>query len=468
MEQNIGLPVPSASEMIEAGREPATRGSGLSAMRPPAAGASVAVRPSHFAPAATTAQAPGHEGGPSQGLRTTRLGRLGLLLLTMQFGQALPATAGGTLLQALLAEQRGSQKIGSFAVLVTIGAVGAILSTVVAGAWSDRTRSRFGRRNPWILGGAVVAATGLSLTGIAPSFPLQIVGWVVYQVGLSAMLAAVSALMPDRVAPRLLGRASALTGLGYLIGTAVGGIAAAAFITSPKWGLVIIPWATVAAALMLCLLARDRSSRDMPREKLSPRQLAGSLLPPRDKDFLRAFAGRFSVILSLYVVIFYQLYILTDFLHVSTVRAGGVIALDSVLLAVTAAGATVVSGLVSDRIGRRKPLVIAASLLLAAAALPLVIHPDVITLVLFSVIAGFGYGCYLAVDQALMVQVLPGRGSEAKQLGMLNIANTLPQVLGPLAAAILVTQIGFRALFMFAILAAVAGAICVASIRRVR
>jgi MFS family permease len=67
-----------------------------------------------------------------------------------------------------------------------------------------------------------------------------------------------------------------------------------------------------------------------------------------------------------------------------------------------------------------------------------------------------------------MVQVLPGRGSEAKQLGMLNIANTLPQVLGPLAAAILVTQIGFRALFMFAILTAVAGAICVASIRRVR
>jgi MFS family permease len=396
--------------------------------------------------------------------RSTRLGRLGPLLWLVHLGWALPSAAGGTLLQALIADQRGTGKVGSFAVIITIGAVVAVVSTVVAGALSDRTRSRFGRRNPWILGGAVVASAGLALTGVTTSFPLQVLAFAAYQGGLNAMLAAVSALLPDRVATSALGRASALAGFGYLVGTALGGFAASAAIQVPARGLLIVPWTMLVAALLMFFLIQARSSREQTRAPQSLRDL----LPPRDRDFLLAFAGRFCVILALYVVVFYQLYVLTDFLKVDVSHAGQVIALGTLMLGVAAMAATLAGGLLSDRLGRRKVLVIAASLLVALGAAPVAIAPSVPALLTFCAVAGFGYGGYLAVDQALMVEVLPDSGAEAKQLGMLSVANTLPQVLGPAVAAVVVTQLGYRALYVFSIVVAILGAVFVALIRRVR
>lgn len=400
--------------------------------------------------------------------RSARLGRLGPLLTVVHIGWALPSAAGGTLLQALLAEQRGDSKVTSLAALTTIGAVVAVVSTVVAGSLSDRTRSRFGRRNPWILGGAVAAATGLTLTGALPWFPAQIIAFALFQGGMSAMLAAVGALLPDRVAKVSLGKASALAGLGYLIGTAVGGVVASAVISAPAWGLGFVGWTMVVAALLVFFLARDRSSRDLPRETVSARERLRDLLPPRDRDFVLAFAGRFCMILGLLVVVFYQLYLFTDFLHLSTTSAAEHIAVGTVLLGVTAMVATVVGGLLSDRLGRRKPLVIAASALIAAAAVPVAIAPGVGTMMVFYLVGGFGFGVYLSVDQALMVEILPNAGAEAKELGMLAVANSAPSVLSPVIAAAVVSVFGFHSLFLFTILIAAAGAGCIGAIRRVR
>lgn len=397
-----------------------------------------------------------------------RLGRLGPLLGGLHLGWSLPSAAAGTLLQALLAQRLGDGKVGALAVITTAGAVVAIVGTVVAGAWSDRTRSRFGRRNPWILGGAVASAAGLTLTGVLTWLPAQIVAFAVFQGGLNAMLAAAGALLPDRVAGSALGKASAFAGGGYLVGTAIGGVAASAAITAPAWGMVIVPWTMVAAALALVLLVREGSSLGLPREAASVRAVLRSLLPPRDRDFLLAFTGRFCVVLGLTVVVFYQLYVFTDFLGTDTVAAAGHIALGTVLLAVTALITAAGGGVLSDRLGRRKPLVVLASLLIAAAAVPVTLAPGVGTLIAFYVVAGAGYGLYLSVDAALMVEVLPSTGAEAKELGMLSVANSAPSVVAPVVAAGLVTGFGFHALFGFTIVIAVAGGLCVAAIRRVR
>lgn len=151
--------------------------------------------------------------------QASRLGRLGLLLPSINFAWALCSAAGGTLLQALLAEQRGQGKVGALALITSVGAVVAVLSTVVAGAWSDRTRSRFGRRRPRILGGALTSAAGLAAVGVLAWLPAQVLAVAVFQGGLNAMLAGLGALLPDHVAKPALGRASACAGLGYLTGT---------------------------------------------------------------------------------------------------------------------------------------------------------------------------------------------------------------------------------------------------------
>jgi MFS family permease len=201
---------------------------------------------------------------------------------------------------------------------------------------------------------------------------------------------------------------------------------------------------------------------------MAVRALLRSILPPKDRDFLWVFAGRFCVILALFLIVFYQLYLFTDFLGLSTAHAGEVIALGTTLLGLSALVATAVSGVLSDRLGRRKPLVVAASGLVGASAIPALVSPGVPTMVVFYVVAGFGYGMYLSVDQALMVEVLPKSGTEAKDLGFLSIANTAPIVLGPLAAAGLLSLAGYRALFSATVVLALVGGSCILLVRRVR
>jgi MFS family permease len=270
------------------------------------------------------------------------------------------------------------------------------------------------------------------------------------------------------VAVSSLGKASALGAVGYLVGTALGGFVAAGLIESPALGILVVPWTMVVAALLIVVLAPDRSNADQPRERLDVRAVLRSLLPPDDADFRWAFAGRFVVILALFVVAFYQLYLFTDLIGVTTTRAGTLIATGTALLGVAALVASLVTGWLSDRQGRRKPIAVGASALIALAALPLVLQPGIPAMMAFYVVAGLGYGAFLAVDGALMVEVLPAAGSEAKDLGVLSIANSAPVVLGPVLAGVTVSVAGYRALFVVSLVLAAAGALCIARIRRVR
>jgi MFS family permease len=414
--------------------------------------------------AGTIAPAPTVRGVPPG----TPLGRLGPLLFAGHLSWALPANAAGTLLQALFAEQRADTKVAAAAFVTTVGAVASIVATVAAGALSDRTRSRYGRRNPWLLGGSLTAAVGLSLAGLTPFLLVQALCFAVFQAGLGSMLAALYAIMPDRVATTSMAKGSALGAVGYLVGTALGGFVAAGFIEQPALGILVCPWSMVIVALMVFLLARDRSNVGEPREPLDVPALLRSLRPPDDADYRWAFAGRFCVILGLFVVAFYQLYLMTDMLDLSTQRAGALIATGTAILGAGALVASVVSGVVSDRRGRRKPLSVGASLTIAASMVAPLLWPGVPALFVLYVLAGLGYGAFLAVDGALMVEVLPAAGTEAKDLGVLSIANSAPVVLGPVVAALTVTLAGYRPLFAVSCVLTCVGAFCIARIRRVR
>jgi MFS family permease len=397
-----------------------------------------------------------------------RLGRVGPLLAFGNFAWAMPSAAAGTLLQALLAAHSEATKVADYALVSSVGASVAMVATVIAGALSDRTRSRWGRRSPWMVGGALVAGLGLFSAGSTSSLWLLVVSFAAYQGGLGAMLAALSAVLPDRIAPASLGKTASLAGLGYLIGTALGGFVAAAYVTTPYVGLRIVPWTMLLAMVAFAILAPDRDSRDLelPRTRLGA-SLRG-FLPPADRDFWLAFVGRFLVIFAMFVVAGYLLFVATDLLGLATAEAGQVLALGSLLLAVCAGISTVVAGAWSDRRGARKPFVAGAALLIASGSVWFIAAPSVTALRAFFVVAGAGYGIYLSVDQALMVEVLPSTGGEAKELGFLSLGNTAPVVLAPIVGGAVVTAVGYRPLFIISALSAVAGAAAILAIRRVR
>jgi MFS family permease len=123
--------------------------------------------------------------------------------------------------------------------------------------------------------------------------------------------------------------------------------------------------------------------------------------------------------------------------------------------------------MISDRLGKRKTIVTIAGSLIGAAALLLTLVETWDGALLAAVLYGTGFGAYLAVDQALITQVLPAAADRAKDLGIINIAIVGPAVLAGAFAAILVSVGGYPTLFAATALVAFAGSALVWRIKSV-
>jgi MFS family permease len=162
----------------------------------------------------------------------------------------------------------------------------------------------------------------------------------------------------------------------------------------------------------------------------------------------------------------YLLYFLRDKIRYSD-PDNGLLVLILVYTATTLL-TVVVGGVLSDRSGRRKPAVIFSGYAMAAAALLLAAWETWTGAIVCAGLLGLGYGVYLSVDQALITQVLPTAEDRAKDLGIINIANSAPQVLGPALAAPIVTYLGgYPGLYVSVAVVTVLGSVFVTRIRGV-
>jgi MFS family permease len=381
---------------------------------------------------------------------------------------AIPSANYGTLSQSLFATMDPANKIQMAAVLATASSVGGALAVIIGGLASDRTRSGWGKRKPWLLAGSLLAATSMAPIWFTTSFPLLVVEFTASQIGLNIMVAALSALVPDRVAKNLLGRASALAGLGNLLGSAVGAVVASGFLPTPKLGLVIVPWTMVAAAIAICLFLPTIPSRDAPARPLAPRALLRDLAPPADRDFWLVFAGRVAFLLGLLTTFAYQLYILTDYFKADDAVAQRMVALSGIILAAGAGVFTVVMGPLSDKAKRRKPFVIGAGVVGAAGVSLLLTSHNVAIFPISMGAMSLAYGTFISVDQALMVEVLPNQANAARDLGFLTVANSMPGILAPGVAGLLVTLGGYPAVFLGGLTLTLVSGVFLVFVKRVR
>ncbi len=138
----------------------------------------------------------------------------------------------------------------------------------------------------------------------------------------------------------------------------------------------------------------------------------------------------------------------------------------SVALVVTAP----LSGKLSDHIGRRKIFVAGAAAIYAIALVLLATAAGVGGYLVGMAVGGLGFGMYMAVDLALVVDVLPDSGSSAKDLGVLNIAGALPFAIAPaVAPAVLAAGHGsYAVLYLVAGGCALAGAAAIVPVEQVR
>ncbi|MFF9425172.1 MFS transporter [Streptomyces sp. NPDC004288] len=353
--------------------------------------------------------------------------------------------------------------------LVTgLGALVAVLANPLAGAWSDRTTSRFGRRRPWIVGGALVGAVGLVATASQHTVAGVAVGWCLAQLGLNAMLAGVTTPIADRVPLGQRAVVSGWTGLMQSVGLVLGALITTLLVTGVGAGYVTLALLTVALALPFALRQTEPVLPRELRPAFDGRAFARSfwVSPRRHPDFGWAWLTRFLINLGNALGTLYLFYFLADAVRYDDPGTGVLIL--TVVYTLCAALTAVPVGVLSDRAGRRKGFVVLCSLVMAAAALLLALVHTWPSALAAAAVLGGGYGIYLAVDQALVTQVLPAAADRAKDLGVINIANSGPQVLAPALAAPVIAHLGgYTGLYAVAALVILAGGLLVHRIRGV-
>lgn len=353
--------------------------------------------------------------------------------------------------------------------LVTgLGALVAVLANPLAGAWSDRTTSRFGRRRPWILGGALAGAAGLSITATQHTVAGVAVGWCLAQAGLNAMLAGVTTPVADRVPLTQRAQVSGWTGLMQSFGLVLGALITTLLVTGVRSGYVTLAVLTVVLALPFVLRHSEPPLTRALRPAFDARAFARSLWvsPRQHPDFGWAWLTRFLINLGNALGTLYLFYFLSDAVHYDDPGTGVLIL--TVIYTLCAALTAIPAGVLSDRLGRRKVFVVLCSLVMAAAAVLLALLHTWPSAIAAAAVLGAGYGIYLAVDQALVTQVLPEATDRAKDLGVINIANSGPQVIAPALASPIITHLGgYTGLYSTAALVILVGGLLVGRIRSV-
>lgn len=361
-------------------------------------------------------------------------------------------------------------KVGTLALVTTVGAIVAMVVQPVAGAVSDRTRGRFGRRAPWIVAGALTGAAALVAMAFATSVPAVLAAWCLVHVGYNFAMGPLAALMPDRVPVEKRGRYAAVLGLGSMCGSLLGQILGALLEDRITLAYVLLAAFTVVTATVLVVLNPESPSRALPQQPFRTGEFLRALLPDPRKhpDFFWVFVGRLCTYLSYFLVLGYKLYILQDYVglgdaaidHVPALALAGVAGI---------LPSTLVCGPLSDRLGRRKVFVVASAALIGCAMLVPLAVPTLGGMLVMAFLVGLGFGCFQGVDTALITQVLPSQASFARDLGVINVAVALPQALAPaLSAAVVLGLGGYQALFPVAMVCGVLGAAAVLKVKGVR
>src|SRR5947209_2642324 len=192
--------------------------------------------------------------------------------------------------------------------------------------------------------------------------------------------------------------------------------------------------------------------------------------PGKNRDFSWAFASRFLFVTAYAFLVTYQAYYLLHRIGTAKADVPEQIFLGTLIQSAALVAASLLGGKVSDRTGRRKIFVLAASVVYGLALFVIAAATSFSGFLVGMAIGGLGFGVYTAVDLALVVDVLPDRHHAAKDLGVFNIAGALPFAIAPaIAPAILAIGRGsYGVLYMVAGLCAVVGALAILPVSRVR
>ena len=362
----------------------------------------------------------------------------------------------------------------TFGLIAACGALLTFLSIPLVGAWSDRTTSRYGRRRPWIIGGGILLAIGLVFLAEAKNIPMVVIGVLLSETAVGVMQAALAAIIPEQIPLQQRAIGSAMVGIAPLLVGFLGQILVTQLRNQEVSYICLAVTSLVLLLVFACLVLRDPMVRDVPPAfKLKNMVTSFWVNPRRYPNFGYTWLSRFFVFFSYTTLTNFVFFYLRDAVHYSQIFPGATLTQGQQIFFLIFTPVIVISsllcGVLSDRVQRRRVFVIGSCVLIALGLLALTVLPTWTGVLIGDVILSIGVGGYLSSDLALASLVLPTIRDSGKDLGILNTAIFLPMVIAPIvASAILGATQSYTVLFGLLTVAAVLSAISILPIKGIR
>ncbi|HEY8816683.1 MAG TPA: MFS transporter [Candidatus Dormibacteraeota bacterium] len=352
---------------------------------------------------------------------------------------------GGLILPDMVIQLVGREHEGfALGVLEAVGSLMAVVWQPVAGALSDRTTTRFGRRRPYIVVGTVGDVLFLVGLALAGTFGLVLVFYFLLQAASNTAQGPYQGLMPDVVPEAQRGTASGYFGLANVVGLLVGTLGSGYILAHAGRTAALL---SICALLILTMLATvllipDRATRTANQFKNVREAMTTTFARPlRYPAFLWLMASRLLILMGLVgVQSFVFFYFNNVFFHNDR--------MDTITASYTLLGLVIFAAFVaswpaaraSDRFGRR-PFILIGGLMGALGVLMLVfshyqllppqlveplakmlkVPPLAAQATLVGVLIGIGYGVFFSVDWAFIQDVIPTQEA-GLFMGFSNIA----------------------------------------------
>jgi predicted MFS family arabinose efflux permease len=267
-----------------------------------------------------------------------------------------------------------------------------------------------------------------------------------------------SAIVVDHVDRRSWGFVWGLISLAQAVGLIIGLAAVVLIFPSVAAGMTAI-----SVGYVVCLIPLVVVLYRLPRVSYGPAAMTSRGRPDirallaASQGFGLVFIGKFLIMLAETIALLYLYYYLQDVVHYRDPGDGQLVLILIATVAVIIA--TVAVGRVADLSGSYRRYAVLSSLLMAATGFLLAGFAVWGLVLVCAFTLGAGYGAFQSVSQALSTLVLPSPANAGRDLGIINIASAVPQVIGaPIAGLVVAGFGGYRSLFVFAGLLAVAAA----------
>ncbi|MGH2450118.1 MAG: MFS transporter [Candidatus Limnocylindria bacterium] len=340
------------------------------------------------------------------------------------------------ILQARMDDLVGVAQAGrGIALMTVLGAITAMVVQPTVGAISDYTVSRWGRRKPYILIGTLFDV--ILLYGLASSntFVAVVAFFVLLQFSSNFAQGPFQGYVPDLVPARQVGLASALMGVMIVLGRVFGTFVAS--IVGLIFGNIFLATVSLGVVELVTALMTLRwvdEGRPAPPRARSWRAIATSAWGRdilRHRSYVWLLASRLFFLMGTATLVGLMLFYLRRSHGLTDLEAGLWLLLAPAVIAVTTGLSTFPAARASDRVGR-KPVIYAACLLGAVGIAGVGLAPSMPVALAFVVLFGMGAGAFLAVDWALMTDIIP-KDTTGRFMG---ISNVFSAAAGPIALAV--------------------------------